>query len=138
MKVLFDTNVVLDLLLDRAPFVENAVRLFDQVESGKITGFLGATTITTLDYLLKKNLPIKEATHAVKQLLQLFEIAPVNRLVLEAALKSNFSDFEDAVLHAAAIHSGAEAIVTRDESGFSKSKLAIYSPEMLLNAFPSR
>ena len=134
MKILFDTNIVLDLLLNREPFAEHAQSLFEKVESGKVDGYIAATTVTTLDYLLSKSLSAKEATHIIKKLIKLFEVAPVNRLILEDALDSGFSDFEDAVLHAAAIHCGVQAIVTRDEKGFSKAKLAIYSPEELRNA----
>lgn len=134
MKILFDTNVILDLLLDRKPFVEHAQSLFEKVEAGKIDGYLCATTITTLDYLLTKALSAKEATHIIKKLMKLFEIAPVNRLILEDALDSSFADFEDGVLHAAAIHCGAQAIITRNEKDFPKAKLAIYTPEELLNA----
>lgn len=134
MKILFDTNVILDLLLDRKPFVAYAQTLFEKVESGKIDGYIGATTVTTLDYLLTKSLSAKEATRIIKKLLKLFEVAPINRLILEDALDIGFVDFEDAVLHAAAVHCGVQAIVTRDEKGFSKAQLAIYSPEALLNA----
>jgi predicted nucleic acid-binding protein len=134
MKILFDTNVILDLLLDRKPFVAHAQTLFEKVESGKIDGYIGATTVTTLDYLLAKSLSAKEATRIIKKLLKLFEVAPINRLILEDALDIGFADFEDAVLHAAAVHCGVQAIVTRDEKGFSKAQLAIYSPEALLNA----
>ncbi|OGT44857.1 MAG: twitching motility protein PilT [Gammaproteobacteria bacterium RIFCSPHIGHO2_12_FULL_38_11] len=137
MKIMFDTNIILDLLLERKPFVDYAQDLFDKVESGKIDGYLGATTITTLDYLLTKSLPSKEAKKIIKTLLKLFEIAPVNRLILEDALDAGFLDFEDAVLHSAAIHCGVQAIVTRDEKGFSKAQLAIYSPEALLTVIPS-
>lgn len=133
MKVLFDTNIVLDLLLDRQPFVERAQLLFEKIESGQWQGYLGATTITTLDYLLTKTLSTKNAAQIVKKLLKLFDIAPVTRLVLEDALESEFLDFEDAVLHAAAVHSGAQAIVTRDEKGFLKARLPVYSPEALLS-----
>lgn len=133
MKILFDTNVVLDLLLDRKPFVEHAQALFAMVEAGEIDGFLGATTITTLEYLLQKALSTKEANSIIRKLLKLFEIAPVNRLILEDAIDSIFSDFEDAVLHAAAIHCGVQAIVTRDQKGFSQAKVVVYPPADLLN-----
>ena len=133
MKVLFDTNVILDLLLDRKPFVEYSQDLFAKVEAGKIEGYIGATTVTTLDYLLKKSLSTKEANKIIKTLLKLFEIASVNRLVLQDAIESGFTDFEDAVLHAAALHCGVQAIVTRDEKGFSKAQIAVYPPEALLS-----
>ena len=132
MKILFDTNIILDLLLDRAPFSELAVLLFEKVESGMLDGYICATAITTLDYLLVKSLSAKNAVRALKNIMKLFEIAPINRVVLDDALDSGFSDFEDAVIHAAAMHCGAQAIVTRDEKGFSKAQLAVYTPEALL------
>ena len=134
MKILFDTNIILDLLLDRRPFANHAQALFEKVESGKIEGYIGATTVTTLDYLLSKSLSVKDAKKIIKKLLKLFEVAPINRLILEDALDSGFSDFEDAVLHFAAVHCGIQAIVTRDATGFAKAQLAIYSPQALLNA----
>ena len=51
MRVLFDTNVVLDVLMDRSPFAEAASRLFAAVEHGTVGGYLGATTVTTVHYL---------------------------------------------------------------------------------------
>jgi len=132
MKILFDTNVVLDLLLDRAPFAEEAAQLFAQVEQGRIIGALSATTITTIHYLAIKTLGNAQARLHVSHLLQLFEIAPVTRGVLEEAITLNFSDFEDAVLHEAGRHSDVQAIVTRDNTGFKKAKLLIYSPAELL------
>ena len=133
MKILFDTNIVLDVLLERQPFFNEAVLLFEMVESGKIEGVIGGTTVTTLDYFLSKTLSIKESANILKKLLKLFEVAPVNRLVLEEALDAGFSDFEDAVLHSAAIHVGAQAIITRDEKGFKKSQIAIYTPSRFLH-----
>ena len=91
------------------------------MESGEIEGYVGATTMTTLDYLLTKSLSPKEAKKIIKKLLKLFEVAPINRLILEDAVDSALLDFEEAVLHSAAIHSGIQAIVTRDEKGFGQS-----------------
>jgi len=133
VKVLFDTNVILDLLLDREPFVEHALYLFAKVERSEITGFLCATTVTTIHYLIGKALGAKEASRHVKTLLSLFEIAPVNRSVLEEALEVGFADFEDAVLCASALKVRADAIVTRDLSGFKRAKTPIYTPDELVS-----
>lgn len=128
MKVLFDTNVVLDLLLDRQPFANDAAALFSRVESGRIAGFLGATTVTTIHYLVAKALGGRRAIVEIRKLLRLFEVAPINRAVLHSATDLGFEDFEDAVLHEAAAQVGAEAIVTRDPKGFAGAKLPVYSP----------
>lgn len=132
MKVLFDTNVVLDLLIDRAPHAEAAAMLFAAVERGIIGGCLGATTLTTIHYLTAKTLGREQAREAVAVLLSLFEIAPITRPVLEAALTDNFDDFEDSVIHQAARQSGAQAIVTCNGKDFRGAELPVYAPEELL------
>lgn len=133
MKILFDTNVILDILLDRLPFSEQAAWLASKVEAGEISGYLCATTITTIHYLASKSIGTKAAQQAVASLLNLFEIAPVTRAVLDDALHANFSDFEDAVLYQAAVHVGADGIVTRNQQDFNKATIAIYSPTELVN-----
>jgi predicted nucleic acid-binding protein len=137
LRVLFDTNVVLDVLLDREPFADDAALLVSCAEQGKLDAFLCATTITTIHYLASKALGVEQARILVKKLLSLFEIAPVNRSVLESAEELGFTDFEDAVLHEAARHAGVQAIVTRDPKGFAQATLAVHTPDMLLKALKS-
>lgn len=129
MKVLFDTNVVLDLLLDREPWSKTAAELFSKVESGSVEGHLSATTVTTIYYLATKSVGAAKARREVRKLLALCAVAPVNRPVLETALELDFADFEDAVLHEAARQVGAEGIVTRDPGGFKTASLRILAPE---------
>ncbi|MDP9120456.1 MAG: PIN domain-containing protein [Acidobacteriota bacterium] len=131
MRVLFDTNVVLDFLLNRQPYAVDAAVLFCHVEAGEITGYLGATTLTTIYYLAAKSLGAGQAAGLVKKLMGIFEIAPVNRVVLESALDLRFADFEDAVLHEASRQIGAQAIVTRDLTDFRRAMVAIYTPAEL-------
>jgi len=131
VKVLFDTNVVLDVLIDRHPFADIAVGLFVHVEQGDIIGYLCSTTITTVHYLSAKVLGAAQAREEIRKLLTLFEVAPVNRPVIEAALNANFADFEDAVAHEAACHVGADAIVTRNQKDFAGASISIYTPSEL-------
>ena len=133
MKVLVDTNVVLDVLLQRQPFAEAAARVFALVEESRIEGFLCATTVTTIDYLLGQTLPPKAARNALQHLLGLFEIAPVNRSVLVQALHSPISDFEDAVLEQSARLVSVDAITTRNVKDFQKSSVRVYDPVELLS-----
>lgn len=132
MKVLFDTNIVLDLLLARKRFVVHAQHLFAEVERSKITGYLGANTVMTVHYLLAKQLGAKNAVTYITKLLSLFEITPLSRTVIDMALKSSFRDFEDAVLHESARLSGVDAIVTRNMTDFAHAQLPIYEPATLL------
>lgn len=132
MRVLFDTNVVLDVLLARAPHAASATTLFDYVARKELDGLLGATTLTTIFYLAAKASAPAKARRHMHTLLGLFDVAAVTRSVLADALEAGFKDYEEAVLHEAARQAGASAIVTRDPSGFAASKLRIYSPPELL------
>ena len=138
MKVLLDTNIVLDLLMDRMPFSEYAVVLFSKVEQGTIIGYLCGATITTVYYLVAKTVGATRAQEEIRKLLSLFEVAPVNRHVLESALAADFNDFEDAVIHEAACHVGAEALVTRNQKDFRKSRIPVYSSEEMAKIVASQ
>ena len=80
----------------------------------------------------------ERALGEVRKILSLFEVAPVNRAVLETALELGFADYEDAVLHEAARLIGAAGIVTRNPRHFKKASIAIYSPEELSRALDLR
>jgi predicted nucleic acid-binding protein len=131
LKILLDTNIVLDVLMDRMPFADAAVELFSRVEDGAIIGYLCGTTVTTVYYLASKTLGSIRAQKEIRKLISLFEVAPVNRPVLESALKIDFNDFEDTVIHQAACHVGADAIVTRNPKDFKKSRISVYTSEEL-------
>ncbi len=137
MKVLFDTNIILDVLLDRKPFSEHASYLMSKVERSEINGFLCATTITTIHYLLSKYLDKEKAIDSINSIMALFEVASVNRLVIENALKSKFTDFEDAVLHESARHAGAEYIITKNINDFKITKIPVFTPAEFLNMLES-
>jgi predicted nucleic acid-binding protein len=129
LKILLDTNIVLDVLMDRLPYSEAATELFSRVEDGTVIGYLCGTTITTVFYLAAKTVGTPRAQDEIRKLLQLFEVAPVNRPVLESSLILDFTDFEDAVIHEAACHVGADAIITRNQKDFKKSRLPVHSAE---------
>ena len=74
MKVLFDTNIILDVLLNREPFVELSANLVSSVENKDIEGYLCATTITTLDYLIAKTTSRNRAKIEIQKLLNYFKL----------------------------------------------------------------
>jgi predicted nucleic acid-binding protein len=137
MKTLFDTDIILDVLLDRESFSNDASFLLSKVEHSEIIGFICATTVTTIHYLTTKALGHQAASRHIKSLLSLFLIAPVNRVVLQNASDAKFTDFEDAVLHEAACHSGAKYIVTRNIADFKHSILPVFEPREFINAIES-
>ncbi len=132
MKVLLDTNVVLDLLLKREPFVDFAEEIFVMIEEQKIEGFLCPTSITTIYYLLSKHTDKKKCNETIETLLELFCIAKLDKKILLESIKNNGIDFEDSVIYTSANFTNIDVIITRDKKGFKKSKITILSPSEFL------
>jgi predicted nucleic acid-binding protein len=137
VRVLFDTNVVLDVLLEREPHMLPAAKLFALVDNGRIEGCICATTATTIYYIAAKSFGAKRARAEIHALLGLFEVASVDRSVLDSALDIDFFDYEDAVVHEAARMFGADAIVTRDRDDFAGAAIPALDPSELLAVIAS-
>jgi predicted nucleic acid-binding protein len=134
MRVLFDTNVVLDVLMQREPHAQAAAQLLSLVDEGQLEGFMCATTVTTVHYLASKASTAKRAVSLVETLLDVLQVAPVDREVVAGALELGFADFEDAVVHEAAALAGATAIVTRNGRDFRGATIAVFDPVEMLAA----
>ncbi len=131
MRVLFDTNVILDHLLDRQPFASVASELLQRVGEGRLDGVLCATTLTTIYYISSKSRSESYARSQTHNLVRLFDIAPVDEGVLSDAFNLDFTDYEDAVIHESASRVRVDGIVTRDRRGFQNASLRMYTPDEL-------
>jgi predicted nucleic acid-binding protein len=131
-RILFDTNVVLDVLLDRQPHVEASAAAWAAVETGRSKGMLAAHAVTTIHYLVRKAMGNIKATQIISSILRVFEVAIVDGAVIQEALQLPFSDFEDAVTAVAARLAGCECIVTRDPKGFRGSPVRSLTPEAVM------
>lgn len=139
MRVLFDANVLLDVLLEREPHVEVAEKLVALVDNRRIDGRICATAATTLHYVGAKASGQRAVHEHLRTLLGVFEVAPVDRDVLQRALDaSGFPDYEDAVVHEAAHSAGCTSIVTRDATGFARATIPVFQPLELLAAVAAR
>ena len=133
MKILIDTNIILDFLLQREPLFQDAERLFQAVGNGEVVGYVTATTLTDVFYIARRHTQsLDKAKQAVSETLAAMAVCPVDRDILESALNSNCDDFEDAVQICSAVAQGLDAIVTRNAKDFSGSSLPIYSSNDLL------
>ena len=131
-RILIDTNVVLDVLLDRQPHAERSAAIWKAIETGTSEGLLTAHAITTLHYLIQKELGATKARRVISEILRVFRVAAVDGSVIEEALRLSLADFEDAVTAAAARVSECNYIVTRDPKGFRGSPVRPLAPEAAL------
>jgi predicted nucleic acid-binding protein len=128
VRVLIDTNIVLDFLLEREPFFQEAERLFQAVGAGQVIGYVTATTLTDIFYISRKHTrSVEQARQAVSATLTAMVICPIDRAVLESAFNSGLVDFEDAVQIFGAVAQGLDAILTRDNKGFLSSSIPVLS-----------
>ena len=132
MKLLIDLNVVLDVLLDRQPHVAASASVLASIETGKAEGVIAGHALTTLYYLVQKQVGAKRARQTVRTLLSTFEVAAVDARVLAAALDCDCPDFEDCVSAAAAASFGCQFLVTRDVKGFRNAAVRPVTPETAL------
>jgi predicted nucleic acid-binding protein len=128
-RLLVDTNVALDVLLERQPHFSASAAVWSAIETATAEGYLAAHAITTIHYLAQKQLGTRRARRVITALLQVFRVAPIDEAVLRDALDREGGDFEDAVSAAAARFSKCDAIVTRDPKGFRAAELPVLTPE---------
>jgi predicted nucleic acid-binding protein len=127
-RLLLDVNVILDVLLDRAPFASAASAVWSAVEQGRAVGMLSAHAVTTLHYLNAREAGARTARDTTEALMSVFEVAALDGAVLNAALALGFRDFEDAVTAAAARRAKCDAIVTRNPKDFKGSPVKVLTP----------
>ena len=139
MRVFLDTNVVLDLLLGREPFADDAARIWTLSEEGKVVGLVSAVSFTTIYYMTRQRQPHQRAIAALKVLRDVFNPVACDATILNRAIDSDFKDFEDAVQHFSALAAGAEVIVTRNPSDFAAAEILVMAPaEFLARHWPAQ
>ena len=131
-KLLVDTNVVLDVILARAPWDADAVLLLDAISRGQATGFVAGHAVTTVHYVVERAQGRAAAITAVSDLLQLVDIVALGRADFQRALSLGIGDYEDAVQVAACLKIGADVLVTRNARDFKGAPVVTLSAGELL------
>ncbi len=130
-SVLVDLNIVLDVMQRREPHYTASAEVWAAVEEGRLVGFVAAHSVTTLFYLLSRELTWAEAVAAIQDLLTVFSVARVDEEILRVALSYQWKDFEDAVQMAAASGVGANFLITRNPKDFAGGLVAVLQPAEL-------
>jgi len=134
MKSVFvDTNILIDLLVERPPFSKFAVAIFELAEKNKVKLYTSSHSFATTHYLLKKHIQETTLRETLFSLLDLIELIPVDLSIVKKSLLSKHKDFEDAIqiLAAHSINS-IDFIVTRNLKDFKDAGMAVLPPDELL------
>lgn len=128
-QVLFDSDVLIDVLAQRQPFVSASANALNRVTQLQVQGFVSGHAVTNIFYLLRRQVGSETAHQLLSRLLQHLQVASVTDEVIRAALQSSMTDFEDAVTSEAANAAGVQVIVTRNTSDFAASVIPAVLPE---------
>jgi predicted nucleic acid-binding protein len=128
MRVLLDSNVVLDFILKRRDFFAEANEIFVRMQNLEFEGFVSPITPINAFYTAKKEIGLATAFASVENLLEVVEICRSDKQTLKNAFSLDFKDYEDAVQCASAIAEGLDAIVTRNTRDFTNSPIEVYPP----------
>ena len=135
MQHLFlDTNIIIDALSDRQPFSESAKNLFFTSYEKRIHLYVSSLSFTDVFYILRKLKDEKKLVKELQKFSTLVTILNVDEAIIHQALHADLSDFEDAIQYYTAIsNKKIEAIVTRNQKDFKKSKIAVMTAEQALH-----
>lgn len=132
MKILVDTNVMLDVLCNRKGFVEDSLRVFQYCEAQRITGYISALSIPNIVYIMRKELNPNRIKEILQILTMVFSVVELREGDLLKAAELSFSDYEDAIQSVCAARVSADYIVTRNEKYFFNIPVPAISPVNLL------
>lgn len=132
-KILIDTNVLLDYLLERDPFFEDAKKVILSCTEGDTKGCIAAHSISNMFFILRKDYTAGERREILSSLCTIFDVEGIDKAKLLAGLANEeFSDFEDCLQMECAKSYGAEYIVTRNVADYSASEIRAILPDEYL------
>jgi predicted nucleic acid-binding protein len=132
-RVFLDTNILLDIFLEREAFHSSSAKVFGLIEDRKFKGFISAQSFPTIYYILAKQISPEVATKTLLKIRTVLSVSPVNEKVIDLALAADFSDYEDAVQYYSALAAKSEFLITRNKKDFKKPQIDVLSPEEFLH-----
>ena len=136
MKLLIDTNVVLDVLLRREPFFRTAAEVLNLTQRDDVREYVSASAITDIYYIANKQLKDRAAVRdLLERLLKIVSVAAVSEQEIRNALNLTWADFEDSVQYSVALLNEMDGIVTRNPDDYQEANMRIWLPEQVLKLF---
>ena len=132
MKILIDTNIIIDVLANREGFAEHAAQLFRLCEVGQVQGHVYALSIANIVYIMRKELDHSKIEEIIEKIDAIFTIVDMKADDLKKAMALPFDDYEDALQSVCASRIKAVYIVTRNLKDFKNSKIPAIKPAELL------
>lgn len=130
MELLIDTNVVLDMFLEREPFVAMSRQAISLSKKYPVKSFISASSVTDIYYIAYRGLKDHQIIRRhFKTLFKFVGVVAVTSKDIHAAFALDWKDFEDSVQYAVAASNNFDGIVTRNMQGFTDNAVKIFTPE---------
>jgi predicted nucleic acid-binding protein len=129
MKILLDTNVILDIVEKREPYFSDSYKVFIKSAAREFEAIIGAGSVTDIYYITRKN--CKDSRQALSYIIDMLKVVSsvdTKAVDIQEAIRLNFPDFEDAVIAATASREGASYIITRNTNDYNKSPVPAITP----------
>lgn len=130
--LLVDTNIVIDLLAKRQNFYQQAQELFTLADEKQVNLYISSLTFANTHYVLSKELGSEEARKVLIKLKLLVKTLPLDDRILELALSSDFTDFEDGIQYYTALENNLEIIISRNKKDFKTATLPVLTAKEFL------
>ena len=131
-KVYLDANVLIDVVQNRVPFVDNSSKILQMGLDDMCELWASDVTMVTVSFYAKKNRTTQQLYDVMKELRTIIHVAPTGATAIDWALQQGLHDFEDAVQYYSAIQCGANYIITRNERDYPQTTITIISPSEFL------
>jgi predicted nucleic acid-binding protein len=139
MRVLVDTNVVLDYIAKREPYAAQAYKIVKMCTDREIDGCIAAHTVLNLFFILRKEMSVAERKATIRKLCLAFDVVGVDVLKIMSALENDsFDDFEDCIQYECAMDFGSDYLITRNVPDFTGSSIKAITPGDFLAIVDSR
>ncbi len=133
-SVFIDTDVLLDLYIQRQPHHDIALRLFTRLKRDKTHCYTSGVVIANIYYILAKLMSRQYAMDKIRKLRRLVSVAPLDEAMIDAAVSSSLRDFEDSIQLHCAIANRIKTLITRNTADYPKGRIRIADPGQYLSA----
>lgn len=127
-QVFIDTDVILDLLMERQPHFEPVLKLFLKIQNREVSAFTSPVVIANLFYILNRHFDRKTAVQLLIKLTSLIKIPDCGERVIIQSLASDFKDFEDAIQYYTALAGNIPTLITRNVKDYKTAALTVITP----------
>ncbi len=134
-NIFIDSDIILDVLLEREDFFERSAQILDLSQNRKCKLFTSVLSIANISYILRKELKSNtKVAEYIRDILDIVKALPVTEEIILKSMDTHFNDFEDSIQFVTAKSNGIDILITRNKKDYKKADIQIFTPAEFLGA----